>query len=135
LGKVSNDCIKLADLKQSTYYADLNWDLLIKWYSDKFSIKEISKFPEVRRDLSLVLDKKVTFAEINALALKTEKKLLQRLNVFDVYEGANLGENKKSYSVSFILQDNETLTDQQIDAVMTKLISTFEKELDAVIRK
>jgi phenylalanyl-tRNA synthetase beta chain len=99
-------------------------------------VEELSKYPEVRRDLSLVIDKTVTFEEIKNLAQKYEKNLLRAVHVFDVYEGENIGREKKSYSVSFILQDNhQTLTDQVIDRTMQKLMATFEKELNAVIRK
>ncbi len=97
---------------------------------------EVSRFPEVRRDLSLVLDGPVSFRDIEALARKQERKLLKQVNVFDVYEGANIGPGKKSYSVSFILQDeNQTLTDEVIDRTMQRLMQAYEKELNAVIRK
>ena len=97
---------------------------------------EVPKFPEVRRDLSLVLDKTVSFEQIRQIAQKMERELLQSVNVFDVYEGENIGADKKSYSVSFILQDNtQTLTDKVIEKTMQKLIVAFEKELGAVIRK
>jgi phenylalanyl-tRNA synthetase beta chain len=90
----------------------------------------------VRRDLSLVLDRAVSFRDIEALARKQERKLLKQVNVFDVYEGANIGPGKKSYSVSFILQDeNQTLTDEVIDRTMQRLMQAYEKELNAVIRK
>jgi phenylalanyl-tRNA synthetase beta chain len=127
---------KLADVKQAVFYADFDWDYLSKQYRDDLVVEELSKYPEVRRDLSLVIDKTVTFEEIKNLALKYERNLLRSVNVFDVYEGENIGKEKKSYSVSFILQDNsQTLTDQVIDRTMQKLIATFEKELNAIIRK
>lgn len=135
-GLVQDKIRKLMDIKQDVYYADLDVDLLLKLHSTTLTYQEISRYPEVRRDLSLVLDKKVSFQEIKKLALQTEKKLLREINVFDVYEGENLGSGKKSYSVSFILQDFEqTLTDKVIDKTMEKLMSSFEKELGAVIRK
>jgi len=99
-------------------------------------MEEISKFPLVRRDLALVVDKKVTFAEIAAIAKKTEKNILKSVGLFDVYEGEKLEEGKKSYSIKFSLQDNnKTLKDKQIDKLMNKLISTYERELGALIRR
>jgi phenylalanyl-tRNA synthetase beta chain len=135
-GLIQDKAAKLMDIKQETWYADFDMDLLLKLYKKDIVFDEISKYPEVRRDLSLVLDKKVTFSEISKLALQTEKKLLKDINVFDVYEGENIGPDKKSYSISFILQDIEqTLTDKTIDKIMEKLMGSFEKELGAVIRK
>ncbi|HWZ22526.1 MAG TPA: phenylalanine--tRNA ligase subunit beta [Cytophagaceae bacterium] len=136
LGKVQEKALKLADIKQPVYYAEFDADALLKAYKNNIQFQELNKYPEVRRDLSLVLDKNVTFEQIRQFALKQEKKLITDINVFDVYEGKNLGENKKSYSVSFTLQDFEqTLTDKVIDNTMQKLIAGFEKELGAVIRK
>jgi phenylalanyl-tRNA synthetase beta chain len=136
IGKVSDKFLKLVDLKQPVFYAEFNLDALVKLYNNKITFSELNKFPEVRRDLSLVLDKKITFDQIQDLALKQEKKLITDINVFDVYEGKNLGEDKKAYAISFTLQDFEkTLTDQVIEATMNKLMATFEKELNAVIRK
>ncbi|HEY8402469.1 MAG TPA: phenylalanine--tRNA ligase subunit beta [Cytophagaceae bacterium] len=136
LGEVASKISKAADVKQTVFYADFNMDLLIKQFNNNIEYKEISKYPEVRRDLSLVLDKKVSFDEIRNLAIKTERKLITDINVFDVYEGKNIGEDKKSYSISFILQDYEkTLTDKVIDNTMQKLMDAFEKQLGAVIRK
>ena len=136
LGKVQDKALKLTDIKQAVYYAEFDADALLKAYKNNIQFQELNKYPEVRRDLSLVLDKNITFEQIRQLALKQEKKLITDINVFDVYEGKNLGENKKSYSVSFTLQDFEqTLTDKVIDNTMQKLIAGFEKELGAVIRK
>jgi phenylalanyl-tRNA synthetase beta chain len=135
-GLVQDKLARLADIKQEVWYVDLDMDLLMKSYKKDIVFEEISKYPEVRRDLSLVLDKKVSFSQISKLALQIEKKLLKDINVFDVYEGENIGADKKSYSISFILQDNEqTLNDKTIDKVMEKLMGSFEKELGAVIRK
>jgi phenylalanyl-tRNA synthetase beta chain len=135
-GLLNTQLAKLADVKQAVFYADFDWDYLSKQYSDDLLVEALSKYPEVRRDLSLVIDKTVTFEEIKNLAQKYERNLLRAVHVFDVYEGENIGREKKSYSVSFILQDNnQTLTDQVIDRTMQKLITTFEKELNAVIRK
>jgi phenylalanyl-tRNA synthetase beta chain len=136
LGKVQDKALKLADIKQPVYHAIFDADALLKAYKNTLQFKELNKYPEVRRDLSLVLEKAVSFEQIKSLALKQEKKLITDINVFDVYEGKNLGENKKAYSISFILQDYEqTLTDKVIDATMQKLMNSFEKELGAVIRK
>ncbi len=126
---------KKTDIKASVFYADFDWEYILKQYSSAVKFNEVSKFPEVRRDLSLVVDKKITFEELRQIAYKTEKQLLRSVNVFDVYEGANL-EGRKSYSISFVLQDDQqTLTDKVIDKSMSRLISTYERELNAVIRK
>ena len=99
------------------------------------SFKEISKYPAVSRDLALLLDKQVEFAQIEAIAYKTERKYLKSVELFDVYEGKNLPEGKKSYAVNFILQDEQkTLTDKQIEAIMNKLIANIKKELNAELR-
>ncbi|RAK03029.1 phenylalanyl-tRNA synthetase beta subunit [Larkinella arboricola] len=136
LGLVKAGLTKLVDLKQPVFYADFDWQYLLKLYNGKVEFEEVSRFPEVRRDLSLVLDTGVTYAQISRLAYLTERKLLRDLNVFDVYEGENLEKGKKSYSVSFILQDPaQTLNDTVIDKTMNRLMSAFERELGAVIRK
>ncbi|MCS6823453.1 MAG: phenylalanine--tRNA ligase subunit beta [Cytophagaceae bacterium] len=136
IGKVSPKILNMLDLKQDAYYAEFDKSLLIQNYSPKVSFKEINKHPEVRRDLSLIVDKHITFAQIRELAMKKEKKLISDINVFDLYEGKNIGEGKKAYAISFILQDYEqTLTDNVIDKTMQKLMSSFESELGAVIRK
>ncbi|GAB4332171.1 MAG: phenylalanine--tRNA ligase subunit beta [Flammeovirgaceae bacterium] len=127
---------KILDIKREVYYAEVEWETILNKYKNPNLYKEIPKFPEVRRDLSMVLDKNVSFDNIQKLAFKTEKQLLKSINVFDVYEGANLGEGKKSYALSFtLLDDSQTLTDKVIDKTMEKLMSVFEKELGAIIRK
>ena len=136
LGLVRLNVAKKAEVKQHVFFADIDWDYLFKQFNDKATFMELPKFPEVRRDLSLVIDKTVSFDQIQKLARNYEKNLLKQINVFDVYQGDNLGENKKSYSVSFMLQDYEqTLTDKVIDKTMEKLMGAFEKEIGAVIRK
>jgi phenylalanyl-tRNA synthetase beta chain len=136
LGLIKSQLTKLADVKQAVFYADFDWEFLLKQYSGKVAFVEIPKFPEVRRDLSIVIDSEVKFEQVSAIATKTEKNLLQSINAFDVYEGEKLGEGKKSYSVSFTLIDKEkTLTDDVIDKTMQRLIAAYEKELGAVIRK
>lgn len=134
-GLLKSAITKKADVKAPVFFADFDWDYLLKQYNSAVEFKEVSRFPEVRRDLSLVVEKKITFEELRQIAYKTEKQLLRSVNVFDVYEGANL-EGKKSYSISFILQDDQqTLTDKVIDKSMQRLIATYERELGAVIRK
>lgn len=136
LGAVSGVWLKKLDVSQPVWYAELDWDWLMRKYKNSLVARELPKFPEVRRDLSVVVDKTVTFDQLQQIARRTEKKLLQQVNVFDVYEGPNLGEGKKSYSVSFLLQDTtQTLTDQAIDSVMNRLIQQFEQQAGALIRK
>lgn len=136
LGKLSEQVTKQAAVKQEVFLAEFNWDYLLKKYEIKIDYQPISKFPEVRRDLSLVLDKRVSFEEVKKLAFQTERKLLKRLDVFSVYEGEKIGSDKKSYAISFILQDlSKTLNDKQIDKSMNQLIKSFEEKINAVIRK
>ncbi|WP_247231744.1 phenylalanine--tRNA ligase subunit beta [Telluribacter sp. SYSU D00476] len=135
LGLVRPQLAKKADIKVPVLYADFDWDYLLRQYSSAVAYQEVSRFPEVRRDLSLVLDRSVSFDQLKQLAYKTERQLLRDVNVFDVYEGENLG-GKKAYALSFILQDyQQTLTDKVIDKTMQRLMSSFEKEFGAVIRK
>ncbi len=127
-------CEKL-DIETEVFYAEFEWDNLIKFSTNEVAFEEISKFPQVKRDLALLIDKNVSFENIKNLAKKTEKKFLKKLNLFDIYEGKNLEKDKKSYAISFILQDkNKTLNEKQIDKIMKKLIYVFEKNLDAKIR-
>ena len=136
LGKVNETLAKHFDLKQEIFYADIDADLLFRITKHNIVFKELPKFPEVKRDLSLVLDKKIGFDELVKIAKATEKKLIRKINVFDVYEGKNIPENKKAYALSFILQDeNKTLTDREIEEVMEKLMKRFKEDLGAVIRK
>ena len=127
---------KAFDIDNEVYYADLNWKELMKALKNNtVAYKEISKFPAVKRDLALLIDKKVQFAEIEKIAYETDKKLLKSVELFDVYEGKNLEAGKKSYAVSFMLQDeNATLNDKQIDKVMQKLIANLQNKLDAKLR-
>jgi phenylalanyl-tRNA synthetase beta chain len=137
IGKVSRAALKKFDISSNVFYGDIDFDLLLKNVSVKdFEAKEPSRFPEVRRDLSMVLDRSVTYADVEQAAYKTESKLLRHINLFDVFEGEKLGDNKKSYALSFVLANEEaTLQDKQIDQVMDKLMKTFEQQLGAVIRK
>jgi phenylalanyl-tRNA synthetase beta chain len=127
---------KKTDIDQDVYYADLYWENILKEIK-KHSIRfaDIPKFPEVRRDLALLLDKNIRFADIEKIAFETERKLLKKVSLFDVYEGKNLEAGKKSYAVSFIIQDEtKTLTDNQTDAIMKKMLSNFEQKLGAKLR-
>ena len=136
LGAVSTAVLKRLDVSQPVWFAELDWDGLMRKYKSRLVAQELPKFPEVRRDLSLVVDRTVTFDQLRQIARRAEKKLLRHVNVFDVYEGDNLGEGKKSYSVSFLLQDaTQTLTDQALDQVMNRLIQQFEQQAGAVIRR
>lgn len=127
---------KKLDIDQEVYFADLNWGNLLKEIAKhQVQYKEVSKFPEVKRDLALLIDKSVQFAEIEKIAYDTERKLLKNVALFDVYEGKNLEDGKKSYAVSFTLQDeSKTLTDNQIESIMKKMISNLENKLSAKLR-
>jgi phenylalanyl-tRNA synthetase beta chain len=135
-GKLSKATLKHFDIKQDVYFADISWNDLIRALPKKPVLyKDITKLPEVRRDLALLVDQKVTFLEIEKLAYDTEKKFLRSVNLFDVYEGDKLPEGKKSYAVSFILQDSEsTLSEKQITHVMEKMMKQMSDKLGAVIR-
>lgn len=136
IGKVKSSIAKDFGLKQEIFYADLKASLLFKSANPKLVIEDVPKYPEVRRDLSLVLDRQVTFAEIKNLVLATEKRLIKELIAFDVYEGKNIPEDKKAYALGFILLDaTKTLTDEEIDKTMNKLMSAFEEKMGALIRK
>lgn len=136
IGAVSKGVLKKADIKSEVFFVDVNWDLLLKVSGTKNTLyREMPKFPEVRRDLALLIDTAISYAQIEELAFQTEKKLLKAVNLFDVYEGEKLEAGKKSYAVSFIIQDeNSTLEDKQIEKIMDKLISTFKEKLGAAIR-
>lgn len=136
LGRIGRETLKKMDIKQPVFYADLNWTLLLKQYPTKEVLyQEVAKFPEVRRDLALVLKKDVTFAQVEQAALQCEKKLLKSVSLFDVYEGKGIMEGFKSYAVSFILQDKDkTLNDKQIESTMAKIQKTLETQLGAKIR-
>jgi phenylalanyl-tRNA synthetase beta chain len=136
IGKVKTALAKDFGIKQEIFYADLNTSLLFKGANPKFVVTEVPKFPEVRRDLSLVLDKQVTFAEIKELVASTEKQLVKELIAFDVYEGDKIPQGKKAYALGFtLLDETKTLTDEEIDKTMNKLMAAFEQKMGAVIRK
>ncbi|HVI49392.1 MAG TPA: phenylalanine--tRNA ligase subunit beta [Chitinophaga sp.] len=137
LGGVTTKKLKQFDIKQPVWYATFNWDKILGLLqkSDNF-YREIPRFPAVRRDLALVLDKQVKFAAVESAARSVKSQLLQQINLFDVFESEKLGAGKKSYAVSFTFLDNQkTLTDKEIDSVMDKLVKTFESQLQAEIRK
>ena len=136
MGIVSRAIQKRFGIQNEVFYADINWAQLCKAVK-KHAVhyEEVSKFPAVSRDLSLLIDTKTEFAEIERIARNTEKKLLKSVELFDVYEGKNLPEGKKSYAVNFILQDpDKTLNDKAIDAIMNKLINNIKKQLGAELR-
>ncbi len=134
-GVVKKSILKHFGIKQEVFYADFNWDVILKSISSKIKFTEIPKYPEVRRDLALLIDQNVTYDNIYTIARQTEKSLLKDINLFDVYEGKNLPEGKKSYALSFTIQDSsKTLTDAQIDKIMSKLQKNFETELGASLR-
>ena len=136
MGILSKKVLKVADIDRDVYYAELNWSALMKAVrKNEVLYSEISKYPAVSRDLALLVDEKVEFAEIEQIARQTEKKLLKSVELFDVYEGKNLPSGKKSYAVNFILQDEtKTLNDKQIEAIMSKLTTNLKSKLGAELR-
>jgi phenylalanyl-tRNA synthetase beta chain len=135
LGTVKKSVLKHFDVKQEVLFADFNWNLILKLITNKIRFIEIPKYPEVRRDLALLVNEQVTFDSIYKIARQTEKALLKDINLFDVYSGDSLPEGTKSYAVSFTIQDNtKTLTDAQVDKVMGKLTQNFQSELGATLR-
>ncbi len=137
MGVVSPIVRKKFDIKQEVYFAEIDFDQLIKMTNKaKVQFKELSKFPEVKRDLALLVNKDVTFSQLRSIAFATEKKLLKSVSLFDVYEGDKLPEGKKSYALSFILEDkNQTLTDKQIERTMANLQAQLEQKAGAEVRK
>ena len=135
-GSVRHQISEYFGIAQEVLYADFDWDLILKNISNhKVKFKEISKFPKIQRDFALLIDKNIDFEAIYTIAKKTEKKLLADIDLFDVYEGKNLPQGKKSYAVRFTFQDeNKTLTDKQVDKIMNKLQSNFERNLGAELR-
>ena len=136
MGVVSKKIRSLFDIKADVYYAELDFDTLVRiTRNHSVTVSELSKYPEVRRDLALLVDKEVTFSRLYSIARSTEKKLLRSVSLFDVYEGDKLPEGKKSYALSFILEDTtKTLTDSAIDRAMSNLIRAFEQHAGAEIR-
>ena len=135
-GLVKKSILKHFGISQNVLYADFQWDNVLDMAKhNNIKYKTICKYPEVRRDFALLIDNSVTFDDIYTISKQTEKQLLKSVNLFDVYEGKNLPAGKKSYAVSFTLQDeHKTLTDKQIDKIMSKLQSNFETKLNAELR-
>ena len=135
-GSVAANILNDFDIKQEVFYADINWDFAINLINKlQTQYRKVSKFPAVKRDLALLINKNVTFEEIEKLAFQTERHLLKSIKLFDVFEGEKIGKEKKSYAVSFILQNpDKTLTDKIIDKTMNKFIKVFEEKLNAKIR-
>jgi phenylalanyl-tRNA synthetase beta chain len=135
-GVISKKLLHRFDIRQQVFAADFNWDLMVKAMKQhKIAYKAVAKFPEVRRDLALVVDQDLAFETLRKLAFDTEKHLLKEVNLFDVYEGDKIGKGKKSYALSFILQDDQkTLTDKVIDKCMAKILKAFETNANAVLR-
>tara|TARA_B110000008_G_scaffold1176_1_gene1161 strand:+ start:83227 stop:85653 length:2427 start_codon:yes stop_codon:yes gene_type:complete len=136
LGVITKQIRKEFAIKQEVLFADFDWSTILSISGNKkIKVSNLTKFPSVKRDLALLLDKKITFKEIYDLAFQSERNLLKEVDLFDVYQGDKLPEGKKSYAVSFVLQDkNKTLEDRQIDEIMQKLQQSFEKNLEAVLR-
>ena len=124
------------DIDSEVFYADFKWDSILEQIeTQNFKLKTIPKFPKVKRDLALLLDKNISFNSIRESAIKSERNLLKNINLFDVYTGSKLPKDKKSYAISFTLQDEKkTLTDKQIDKIMKKLQHNFEKDFGAILR-
>ena len=136
MGIVAKALLHKADIKQPVYYAQLDWDALVKLaLKKKVQFTPLPKTQPVKRDLALLVDKGVTMARIESVVRESERKLLRDITLFDVYEGKNLPEGKKSYAISIILQDDEkTLQDKQIDATMSKIINNLVKQTGAELR-
>jgi phenylalanyl-tRNA synthetase beta chain len=135
-GRISKNYLNQFDIKQEVYYGHIDWDLLLRATKNhSISFSELPKYPAVRRDLALLIDRSIKFSQIRDIAFRTERNLLKEVDLFDVYESDSLGQNKKSYAVSFILRDDlKTLTDKNIDKVMNNLIRSFGNEINAQIR-
>lgn len=136
IGKIASAISSKMDVKQDVFYAELNWDEITrKARKQKIAFKDLPKYPEVRRDLALLLDKEVKYSNLKVAAEKAERKILRGVNLFDVYEGKNLPEGKKSYALSFTLRDdNQTLNDQVVEKTMDKILGAFQKEFAAELR-
>lgn len=134
-GTIKKSILKHFDIKQEVLFADFNWGKIQKYISNKIKFTDIPKYPVVRRDLALLLNESTHFEEVYKIAKQTEKKLLKEIHLFDVYQGKNLPEGKKSYAVSFIIQDeSKTLNDKEIEKIMSKLQMNFENQLGATLR-
>jgi phenylalanyl-tRNA synthetase beta chain len=135
-GSVKSKILRPFDIDTEIWFADIDFDYLLELSKqEKFKLQHVSVFPAVRRDLALLIDDSIKYQQLEKIALKTDNKLIKKVNVFDVYKGDKIEQGKKSYALSFILQDeSKTLTDEVIDEVMQRLIKNYEKELGAVLR-
>ncbi len=136
MGSVAPQLLKMFDIKQPVFVAEISWPVLMQIVRrDKVKYRELPKYPEVKRDLALLLDEKVTFAEIRRAAIATEKAMLKSVTLFDVYRGIKIPADKKQYALSFVLQSSEqTLTDEAVERIMGKLLKTFESKFGAALR-
>ena len=135
-GTVSQALLRRFGIRQPVFAAEISWPVFFELVKrDRIKYKEMPKFPEVRRDLALLLDEKVEYAQLRKAAFKSARKLLRTVNLFDVYRGDKIPAGKKQYALSFVLQDlDKTLTDSEVEKVMSRLLSTFENEFGATLR-
>ena len=136
-GTVQKSVLKSFGIKQEVFYTDINWDLVLEMLKNqKTNYKEVSKFPAVRRDLALLMDKQVAFAELESIARRSDKNLLKEVKLFDVYEGDKLAAGKKSYALSFVFRDEtKTLTDKVVDKAILKIFKSLEHQLSVELRE
>ena len=136
IGSVKDNLLKKFDIQQEVLFAEINWDNYLYFFDKKFTFKNVPKFPEVKRDLSLILSDEIRFSEVMDVINKSNKQIIKNVSLYDVYRGENIGKDKVTYSIRFILQDDKaTLDDKTINNTMDLLISSFEKKLNAIIRK
>jgi phenylalanyl-tRNA synthetase beta chain len=136
MGSIQSALLKKFGIDSEVFYADILWqNILDMTKKSNVSYSELSKYPEVRRDLALLIDHSILFSQIEKIAFASERKLLKSVSLFDVYEGKNLPQGKKSYAVCFMLQDEtQTLNEKQIETVMAKLVKNFEQQINATLR-
>jgi len=136
IGSVKENLLSKFDIQQEVIFAEINWDNYLYFFNEKFTYKNVPKFPEVKRDLSLILSDEIKFSEVMDIIEKSNKKIIKNVSLYDIYSGENIGKDKVTYSIRFILQDDRTtLDDKTINNTMDLLISLFEKKLNAIIRK
>jgi phenylalanyl-tRNA synthetase beta chain len=134
-GVISSKIVTNFDIESEVYYAEVNWEKLLEYAREATQFNDLPKYPEVRRDLALLLDENIEFTAVEKLAFQTEQKVLRKVNLFDYYKGKNIPQGKKSYAVSFLLQDRtKTLTDKEIDKIMSRITQAFIKDLKAELR-
>ena len=136
IGSVKENLLSKFDIQQEVIFAEINWDNYLYFFNEKFTYKNVPKFPEVKRDLSLILSDEIKFSEVMDIIEKSNKKIIKNVSLYDIYRGENIGKDKVTYSIRFILQDDRTtLDDKTINNTMDLLISLFEKKLNALIRR